>query len=195
MTDGEMLILANVAKHVTLLPEEQTYFLGLLQPKTIKRKEFLLQAGEVCRCDTYVTKGCLRYYYIDDNGVEHNVMFAPEDWWTSDMYSLLTQTPSHYFIEAIEDTEMLLISKANMEELFLNVPKFDRFFRIILQNAYVAKERRIMQNLGQNAEARYTDFITRYPQLAQRLPLKQIASYLGITPEFLSMLRRKAAEK
>lgn len=195
MTDSHAAILANVSKLIELLPDEEAYFISLLQLKTIKRKDFLLQTGDVCHYETFVCKGCLRSYYIDNNGVEHNTLFAVEGWWTGDLYSLITNNPSRYFIEALEDTEVLQISKSNLDLLYQNVPKFERFFRLLLQNAYVAQEQRIVQNLSSTAEERYASFLKRYPQLGQRITQKHIASYLGITPEFLSMLRRKTMVK
>jgi CRP-like cAMP-binding protein len=189
------LILPNVSKHITLDEEEKEFFISLLQERKIKRKEYLLKPGEICRLENFVTQGCLRIYTIDDKGVEHIGMFAIEDWWVSDMYSFLTQTPATYFIDAIEDTTVLQISKENLDKLYERVPKFDRFFRILLQNAFIASQRRINQNLSFTAEERYLNFIKTYPQLEKRLSLKQISAFLGITPEFLSMLRRKLATR
>jgi CRP-like cAMP-binding protein len=122
-------------------------------------------------------------------------MFAVEEWWTGDLYSFLTQTPGNFIIDALEDTELLQISKDDLEKLYECVPKFERFFRLILQNAFVAQQQRINQNLSFTAEECYLHFIKKYPQLEQRLPQKQVAAYLGITPEFLSMIRRKLARK
>ncbi|MFT3795501.1 Crp/Fnr family transcriptional regulator [Flavobacterium sp.] len=187
------LIFQNINKHIQLDAIETDFFLSVLQPRTIKKKEYLLKPGDICRYETFVTKGCLRTYTIDDNGFEHVVMFAMEDWWISDFYSFLTQSPATYFIDAVEDTEVLQITKENIDRLYERVPKFDRFFRILLQNAFVAQEKRINQNLSFTAEQRYLNFIQKYPQLEQRLSQKQMSAYLGITPVFLSMLRRKLA--
>lgn len=187
------LILANVSRHIQLGAEEEEYFLSLLTVKSFKKKEYLLKQGEVCRSDYFVTGGCLRVYTIDDEGMEHIAMFAPADWWTSDLYSFITQQPSRYFVDALEDTEVLAISKDGMEELLQKVPKFERFFRIVFQKAYVANEERIVQNLSNTAQERYEAFKLRYPGLEQRIAQKHVAAYLGITPEFLSMMRRKEA--
>ena len=192
---SEELILTNISRHIQLEPEEKAYFLSLLQTKFIRRKEFLLRVNEVCKNESFITKGCLRTYTIDDTGLEHTLMFAIEDWWTGDLYSFLTQQPSGFMIEATEDTELLQISKANLEKLYQKIPKFERFFRIMLQNAFIAQQERIKQNLSFTAEQRYCRFIDKWPDLEQRLSQKQIASYLGITPEFLSMIRRKLARK
>lgn len=188
-------IIKNISQHIQLDDREVDYFLSLLQPRTIKRKEYLLRPNEVCKYESFITKGCLRTYTIDNTGLEHIVMFAVEEWWTGDFYSFLTQTPGNFIIDALEDTELLQISKDDLEKLYECVPKFERFFRLILQNAFVAQQQRINQNLSFTAEERYLHFIEKYPQLEQRLSQKQVAAYLGITPEFLSMIRRKLARK
>ncbi|MDP4264902.1 MAG: Crp/Fnr family transcriptional regulator [Bacteroidota bacterium] len=187
------LILQNIAKHIQLDEKEIDYFTSLLTQKTIKRKGFLLKEGEICGYESFINSGCLRTYSIDNKGVEHIVMFAVEDWWTGDLYSFLTQTPASFTIDALEDTEVLQISKANLEKLYYDVPGFERFFRIMLQNAFIAQQQRINQTLAFTAEERYLHFIHKFPQLEQRIPQKQVAAYLGITPEFLSMLRKKLA--
>lgn len=176
------LLLKNISKHIQLDKSETDYFLSLLQSKKIKRKEFLLKQGYICKTDNFIVKGCLRVYSIDDNGFEHIVMFGIEDWWVSDLLSFLTETKSNYFIDALEDTELIQISKSNLEKLYKEVPKFERFFRLIIQNAYVAEQKRINQNLSLNAEQRYLNFIKKYPAFVQRIPQKQLAAYLGITP-------------
>jgi len=186
-------ILQNVAKHIQLDKTEADFFISLLQHKTLKRKEYLLIQGDICRTENFIMKGCLRTYTIDTNGFEHIVMFGIEDWWVGDLSSFLTQTPAAYFIDALEDTDILQISKDNLDKLYERVPKFERFFRLILQNAFIAQQNRINQNLSKTAEQRYLDFINKYPQLEQRISQKQVSAYLGITPVFLSMLRRKLA--
>jgi CRP-like cAMP-binding protein len=189
------LILQNISRHIQLDKTETDFFTSLLQPKKLKRKEFLLRQGDICKTENFILKGCVRTYTIDDNGFEHIVMFGMEDWWVGDLYSFLTQTPATYFIDALEDTEILQISKANLDKLYVRVPKFERFFRLILQNAFIAQQQRINQNLSFTAEQRYLEFIKKYPQLEQRLSQKHVSAYLGITPVFLSMLRRKLSRK
>jgi CRP-like cAMP-binding protein len=136
----------------------------------------------------------LRTYTIDENGFEHILMFAIEDWWTGDLYSFPTRKPSNHFIDALEDTEILQISKPNLDKLFEQVPKFERFYRILFQNALIAQHERINQNLSFTAEQRYLHFIKKYPEVEQRISQKHVATFLGITPEFLSMLRKKIAK-
>lgn len=188
------LLLKNVARHIHLQPDETDFFISLLQVRCLVKKAFLLQAGEVCRYETFVLEGCLRNYYLDDNADEHILQFSVEDWWTSDLYSLLTQTPASQFIDALEDTTVAQIERDNLERLYLEVPQFERFFRIMFQNAFIAQQRRILQNIGSTGEERYLAFREKYPALERRLPQHQIAAYLGITPEFLSKIRGKLAK-
>lgn len=188
------LILANVSKHISLSEEEKEYFLSILQPKKLRRRQYLVQAGEPCRYECFVTKGCLRQYYVDDKGSERILSFAVEDYWISDMYGLIMDQPALTNIDALEDCELLLIEKKAFDELLVRVPKFERFFRIILQRAFVSHQRRIIENISLQADERYSRFVERYPALEQRLPQKQIAAYLGITPESLSRIRRQRLE-
>jgi CRP-like cAMP-binding protein len=189
------LILKNVSRHIQLNPHEQEYFLSLLQTRELPRKSYLLRQGEICRSENFVLKGCLRAYTTDEDGTEHIVMFGPQDWWISDLASFLSQRPATYTIDALEDTTLLQISKTDLEKLYGKIPKFERFFRLLLQNAFVAQQDRIQQNLSFTAELRYLDFIKKYPRLEQLVSQKQIASYLGITPVFLSMIRRKLSRR
>ena len=189
------LILKNVSKHILLEENEEEYFVSLLTTKELKKNEFLLRQGERCYTENFINKGCLRTYSIDDDGFEHNIMFGIEDWWAGDLFSFLTEARSNYYIDALEDTEILQITKADLEKLYERVPKFERYFRILLQNAYIAQQQRINQNISKSAEERYIDFMDQYPKLEQRFSQKQISSYLGITPVFLSMLRRKMSKK
>lgn len=189
------LILQNISRHIQLDKTETDFFISLLQAKKLRRKEFLLKQGDICKTESFIIKGCLRTYTIDDNGFEHIVMFGIEEWWVGDLFSFLTQSPSNYFIDALEDTEILQITKADLDKLYDRVPKFERFFRLILQNAFIAQQQRINQNLSFTAEQRYLNFIAKHPNLEQRLSQKQVSAYLGITPVFLSMLRKKLSQK
>jgi len=187
------LILQHVARYIQLDKDEAELFISLLQQKTIPRKGFLLRQGDSCKTENFIVKGCLRTYSIDENGVEHIVMFGVEDWWVGDLYSFLTQSPASYFIDALEETEILQITKPHLDELYEKIPKFERFFRILFQNAFIAQQNRINQSLALTAEQRYLEFLQQYPLLELRIPQRQIAAYLGITPVFLSMLRKKFA--
>ena len=185
------LILRNVSNHIQLTEKESSLFTSLLKHKTLKKKQFLLHSGEVSKYENFVVKGLLRAYTIDNTGDEHIAMFAMEDWWISDLYSFLTQKESAQNIDALEDSEILQIEKTDLEKLYLQVPKFDRFFRILLQNAFVANQQRILASISQTAEEQYLAFIKKYPSLEQRVPQIQVASYLGITPETISRIRKK----
>ncbi len=189
------VILKNISRFINLDETEADYFVSLLQSKKIKKNEFLLKPGDICRYEHFITKGCMRTYTVDNNGFEHILMFGMEDWWVGDLYSFLTRTPATYFIDALEETDILQISKASLDNLYKTVPKFERFFRLIIQNAFIAQQQRINQNLSFTAGQRYLQFVKQYPNLEQRLSQKQVAAYLGITPEFLSVLRRKLAKK
>lgn len=189
------ILFRNISRHITLEPAEWDLFISLHQTKRIRRKEQLLKQGDICRTENFILSGCLRAYTIDEEGQEHIVLLGVEDWWISDLYSFLTQTPATFFIDALEESEILQITRNNLETLYEKVPKFERFFRILFQNAFIAQQQRINQSLSLTAEQRYLEFIRKYPQLEQRLSQKQISSYLGITPVFLSMLRRKLANR
>ena len=189
------LILSSVAKYIQLTPEEVKFFTSLLRPKKIRKRQYLLQAGDISMFENFVNKGCLRAYTVDEQGQEHIAMFGIEGWWISDMYSFLTNTPATQNIDALEDSEVLSIEKSDLEKLYDHVPKFNRFFLKLLQNAFVAHQRRILAANSQTAEEQYLDFITRYPSLEQRVPQHQIASYLGMSPETISRIRRQRSQK
>ena len=155
----------------------------------------ILRQGEICCYSIFVTAGCLRGFTIDDNGFEHVLSFAPQDWWIADMYSLLSQKAGNLNIQAMVDTEMLLLSKVNQEKLYLEIPKFERFFRIITEKSLVAHQQRLVDNLSLTAQQRYKKFCTIYPNLINELPQKQIAAYIGVTPEFLSKMKTQMFKK
>jgi CRP-like cAMP-binding protein len=185
----------NISKYIQLEDDEFNYFTSLLKTKRLRKKQFLLEEGEVCRFECFVNSGCLRQYHLDGNGQEHIIQFAITDWWVADQYSFLTGLPSKYFIDALVDSQVLLIEKSSLEKLYIEVPKFERFFRIAFQNSYVALQRRILANISQTAEERYLHFSKNYPEIEQKVPQHQIASYLGIKPESLSRLRKQLSGK
>lgn len=189
------LILENIEKHVSLTPEEKQLFLNKIEIEHHKAKTILISPGEICKYSYFVNSGILRSFNINDNIVEHVLNFACEGWWMSDMYSLISQKPGYLFIEVLEDAELVLLSKENQDQLYLEIPKLERFFRILIQNALVAHQERIIDNLSLSAEVRFDKFCKRYPELMQRLPQKQIASYIGVTPEFFSKMKSKMLRK
>jgi len=182
-------ILSNISKHIDLTGSEKEHFLSLLTSRKIRRKQFLLHGNEICLFSAFVIQGCLRGYTIDAQGFEHILQFAPENWWIADMYSLLSQKPGLLNIDALEDTDVLLLPKSDQDKLYVDIPKFERFFRIITENSLVSNRQRVLDGLSQSAEERYHGFCKRYPTLIERLPQKQVASYIGVTPEFLSKLK------
>jgi len=188
-------ILSHITRHVTLTQEEEKFFTSLLVPVKVKQGEFIEQAGEVTTNFIHVDSGCLMTYYTDKEGNDHVVQFSTAGWWTADLHSLTHQLPSIYSTRALADSEVFLLSKIRLEELVERYPVFERFFRIMFQNSLVTHQNRIVQSLSFTAEERYENFQQKYPQLEQYVPLKYIASYLGMTPEFLSKIRRKRMEK
>lgn len=188
-------LIDNIIKHVALTPQEQELFLSKTETHQYKAKTILLNAGEICKNSYFVNSGVLRSFNINDNIVEHVMSFACQGWWISDMYSLISQKPSNLFIEVIEDAEVVLLSKENQEQLYHDIPKLERFFRILTENALVANQQRIMDNLSLSAEERFEKFSKKYPSLIQQVPQKQIASFIGVTPEFFSKMKSKMLRK
>jgi len=184
-------IFANFALHVSLNAEEQRYIQSVLQRKILDKNKLLLETGETCRNLYFVDKGCLRVFNRDKEGLEHNVLFCPENWWAADMTSFSGQVPAYYNIAALETTELFYFSYQALEQLYIDVPKMERFFRILAQNGFSLYQRRVNAIISRSAEERYLQFQQLYPKLEQRITQKHIASYLGITPVFLSMIRRR----
>lgn len=186
-------ILKNVAKHISLDKVEENHFTSLLTSLHVSKKEIILKEGDDCPVISYVNSGALRAYYLDKNDTESVIMFALNDWWVTDMHAFVMEQPALLTIDALEDSVLLQLRKKDLDQLYIRIPKFERFFRILMQNSYVREQLRMVQNLSLTAEERYDRFQKKYPQVMQRVPLKHIASYLGITPEFLSVIRKKKA--
>ncbi|HVU98611.1 MAG TPA: Crp/Fnr family transcriptional regulator [Puia sp.] len=187
------LLLQSIARHITLSPEEQAHFMSILHYKAVKKKQFLTREGDISRGPTFVISGLLRSYSIDNNGNEHVIQFAPPGWWVGDLGSMIHQRPSILSVDALEDSEVIFITEADIEDLYERIPKFERFWRILTQNALAAHQARLVNILSLPAKARYAEFCRLYPSLIDCLPQKQIASYIGVTPEFLSkMLNTRA---
>jgi CRP-like cAMP-binding protein len=163
----------------------------LFSPRNIRRKGYLLQEGDVCRHYYFIVSGCFKMFAVDPSGKEHNLQFSAENDWISDLHSFYAEEPSRLYIEAIEPSLVLQIQHEDLLYLFINYHKFDRNFRIITERKYINFQNRILQNISSTAEERYLSFIKQYPALLNRVPNTQIASYLGITPEFLSKIRKK----
>lgn len=183
------LLIDSILQHVPLSEKEQQRIPSFFQSLRIRKHHYLLQEGQVCRYEYFVLKGCCRQFERDEEGREHVLQFSVEGWWISDLDSMLTQQPSLFNIDVLEGGEVLQIDKAKLDELFNEIPAFERYYRIISQKAFIALQRRILF-FQKPALERYEEFVTRYPFLEQRLPQHQIAAYLGITKESLSRLRR-----
>ncbi len=189
------LLFQNIAKHISLSSEDEAYIASLLQPKKIKRKQFVYREGDVNKQVIFVTDGCLRSYSIDKNGFEHILQFAPAGWWINDMQSIIKQEPGTLYIDAVDDTNIILIQKSDLQQIYTTIPKMERFFRILAENALATYQHRLIDNLSLPAIDRYKNFCSRYPTLTGILAQKQVAAYIGVTPEFLSKMLGKAAPK
>ena len=188
MTDN---LIAHIKKFVSLTDTEIAEVAKVVKPIAIKRKQFLLEPGEICRSNYFVSKGVMRLYFVNKNGQEQITMFGIENWWITDYDSLETGRSSHYYLQAIEDSELISLSKASQEELLARVPKMERYFRLVIQKAFTATMRRIEYFRDQSDEERYRIFSGMFPGFVQRIPQYMLASYLGFTPQFLSKIRAK----
>lgn len=190
-TSSRTMILQHLAKSVRLTEAEATFFLSLLEQKTFRKKHEILSVGELCRDQNYVIKGCLKIFYLDGEGVEHIVKFAIEDWWAFDIESFFYSVPAFYGIACLEETTVFQLSQQAHLLLLQEVPAIEKFYRIMMQNSFIALQHRMTQSLALTAQDRYTRFQLKYPGLESRISQKNVAAYLGITPVFLSMLRRE----
>lgn len=180
-----------VARFVQLTSNELAILDRCLEHRMIPKKTMLLRPGDVCDFEGYINKGCIREYFIDRKGVELTMEFAVEDWWVSDITSFESQSPSGMFIETLEDSEMLMLSRSSKELLLKEVPKLERMFRLMIQRHLTVVQNRLFKTMSDTAMDKYVAFMKRYPTISQRVPQHYIASYLGISPEFLSRLRKK----
>lgn len=188
-------LISNITRHVSLSDEDVPRITEAFKLRTIRKRQYLLQAGDVARHENFVCKGLLRAFTVDPDGHEHVVMFGMENWWVNDLYSFLTQSPATQHIEALEDSEVLQVEKDDLENLYQEIPQLNKFFRILLQNAFVANQQRALAAISQTAEEQYLGFIRRFPSLDQRVPQNQVASYLGMTPETISRIRKQLASR
>lgn len=191
----EQQILDSLERNFFLSQKERSLFMSLLEHRQLQKRDYLLRIGEICRHDSFVLKGCLKVCYNDEKGVEKIIKFAPENWWVVDIDSFLHAKPSFYYIQALEDCELYQLSRSNYHRLHEEIPAFQKFSHQRWQNGFIALQQRILQSQSMTAEERFEHFLQKYPGLDQRIPQKLIAAYLGITPEFLSMLRRKWASR
>jgi len=181
----------HLARYVQLSESEQEILASTLRYKKVAKKEYLLKHGQICSGMYFVLSGCLRQYTITGSETEQIIQFAIPGWWISDYQSFENNVPSDYYIQAVEDTEIAIIARSDYKDLFQNVPLLNNYFRLIMQRAYVASLKKMELLLSTSAEDRYRQFTTNFPEFVQRIPQYMLASFLGFTPEFLSMLRAK----
>ncbi|MGJ1195661.1 Crp/Fnr family transcriptional regulator [Sphingobacterium spiritivorum] len=188
-------LIAHFRKTVPLTEEEVEEIIPALEPKLLKRKTYILEPGQISRHMRYIAKGSMRCYYLDDKSQEHTLQIGIEDWWINDLYSYLTQKPSRMYLQTMEESLIIRINRHKLERLYTVVPALSDFFRLKIQNAYVALQERTIEHMSVDAYERYCTFLSEYRDIEQRVPQYIIASYLGMTPEFLSHLRKKNAAK
>lgn len=184
-------ILAHVLKQINLSPDEQDYFCSLLTVRHLLPRQYLVQAGDICKYESFVEKGFLRSFYFDPDGNDYTLHFAMEDWWISDSTSFIKSAPATRNIIALERCTVIQLDKISLGELYLKIPAFERFWRIMNENACMAQDQRILNSITMTGAERYEALLKKYPGIEQRLPQKHIASYLGISPVFLSNIRRR----
>ncbi|KAF2519327.1 Crp/Fnr family transcriptional regulator [Flavobacterium salilacus subsp. salilacus] len=185
----------SISRYVSFTKEELDILNSLLEYKTVPKKTIMLHEGEMCNFEAFVVKGCVRKYYIDENGLEVIIQFAIEDAWVSDIsFSIYEDEPSAIFIETLEDCDFLVFTPETKEELFAKAPRFEHAFRILLQRHLTVTQKRLFNTISKSATDKYLEFLEHYPTLPQRVAQHYIASYLGISAEFLSKVRTKLAK-
>lgn len=187
---SHLLLFSYLESFIPLKADEKELIEEKFESILVKRKQKLLKTGEVSKDYFFVVSGCFRLFGVDDKGFEHNIQFAAENDWIADLGSFYSQKPSQLNIEALELSEVLRIQQQNLYELFETYPKLNRIFKVMIEHKYIELQNRVLQNFSSTAEERYLAFLEQYPHLKNRLPNTQIASYLGITPEFLSKIRK-----
>ncbi len=183
-------LLSYISNHIILTPEEEELLLSKVRTRKFLKGQYVSQGGDISKYINFVISGSLKSFHLDREGNEHILAFAIEDWWIGDLGSFATQKPADYSIQCIENCELAQLSYEDLQFLYTEIPQLERFFRIIIQNAYVYFQRRIIDNLSLTAKEKYLNFIKQYPQFEQRVPQYMVASYLGITPEHLSTIRK-----
>jgi len=181
----------HIKKHVSLTADEIDMLSSCIKIKEFKKKEFLLEEGQVCKANYFVENGLLRMFYFNNKGIEQITHFALENWWLADYMSYIMQAPGKFYIQAIEKSQVVLIEHHKQEDMFKKLPQLERYFRITTQRAYAAAQMRIKYHHDYSKEENYRSFVSLFPEFVQRIPQYMLASYLGLTPEYLSELRKK----
>ena len=187
-------LINEIKELVALTDNDVEIIIEAFTPKVLKKKEILLFKGNVSNHMRFIVDGCLRSYYINEEGQEYIIQFGIKNWWVNDLYSYLTKTPAQHFVQSLKTSTVLQIHRDNLENLFVQVPAMERFFRIKIEKAYVANQNKALEVMSESAESRYKKFIKKYRDIEQAVPQYMVASYLGITPEHLSTIRKSLHE-
>ncbi|HTN36418.1 MAG TPA: Crp/Fnr family transcriptional regulator [Arachidicoccus sp.] len=188
-------VIAYISKYVSLTDVETEHLMGFLKLTKVKKRQFIVQPGFVCRHKSYVVKGAFRAYLVDDKGRDHTLAFAIEDWWVSDYSSLIYQEPATLFVEALEDSVLIQIEYDDEQTFLKEIPKLEKFERIITQRSLAFHQKRLLSNFTMTAEERYEAFLAKYPAIVSRVPQYALASYLGFSTEYLSKIRNQKARR
>lgn len=188
-------LIQHIQQLCPLGEEEQEALTQRTRLKKLRRRQYLLQEGDICKHYNFVLEGCLRMYYLDEKGSEHILQFAVENWWIADIGSFHSEKESQLSIDALAPTQVLQISKADLIQLYTQYPVFDRYFRVLVENAFIKMQARVLQNISSTAEERYLSFLQSYPDISNRISQVQIAAYIGVTPEFLSKIRKHLSQR
>lgn len=188
-------ILANIARYVELTEDEKEQFISILKVSRVKKRQFVIQPGYPCEHRHYIQEGAFRVFYMDETGKEHTISIGIEDWFFTDLYSYIHKQPATYFAEALEDAVIFKMRYDDVEELCSKVHAFSQFFRMITEKAFANSRKRIISNISKSSEERYWEYLEKYPHIVNRVPQYVIASYLGISPEFLSKIRSRPLKK
>ena len=192
---GNKSLINYINKYINLSVEEEKFLLTKVIQRTYLKDQYITQQGDICNSINFIISGCTKTFYVDKDGQEHIILFAIEDWWTSDLGSFITQTPADFNVQCIDNTQLIQFTYNNLEELYTEIPKLERLFRKIVERAYVASQKRILRNFSLTAKERYQLFKKIYPEIDQRVPQYMIASYIGITKEFLSKIKSQLVKR
>ena len=188
-------LIKYIKNYIELTDDDVAYLEVHLTSRKYLKGQFVLQQGDVCKTSSFILRGCTKMFYVDDDGQEHVVMLGIEDWWVSDIGSFINQSPADFNIQCLEDTELIQFHADTIEDVYERIPKLERFFRKILERGLAATQKRIIRNFSLTAKERYLIFRENYPSIEQRIPQYMIASYLGITKEFLSKIKGQIAQE
>lgn len=187
-------LLNYINDFITLTEEEKSFLILNTTHRKYLKGQYIIQQGDVCKNSNFIISGCTKNFYVDEKGQEHIIMFAIENWWTSDIGSFITQTPSDFNVQCLENTEVIQFSHQNQDEIFKQIPKFETLFRKLLEKALVSSQKRIVNNFILSAKEQYIYFKAQYPTIEKRVPQYMVASYLGITKEFLSKIKAQLSK-